>query len=106
MQERSMGTSSFKHLKMNVHRCCYRLPRKLAQPKCDTGSAGLTYVVSRDIGANQKRRSILNEQQCNINCADNLVHFAVFVIILQPTVVWKLSTTTLPPIPAIQYITM
>ena len=40
-----------------------------------------------------------------MNNADNLVTFAVFVmIILQPTVVGKLSTTTLPPIPAIQHI--
>ena len=79
---------------MNVHRCCYRLLRRLAQPRCDTGSAGLTYVVSRDIGANQKQRNISN------------VHFAVFVIILQLTVVQKLSTTTLPSIPAIQHITL
>ena len=42
-----------------------------------------------------------------MNNADNLVTFAVFfMIILQPTVVWKLSTTTLPPIPAIQHITL
>ena len=42
-----------------------------------------------------------------MNNADNLVTFAVFVmIILQPTVVWKLSTTTLPPIQVIQHITL
>ena len=42
-----------------------------------------------------------------MNNADNLVTFAVFVmIILQPTVVWELSTTTLPPIPAIQHVTL
>ena len=42
-----------------------------------------------------------------MNNADNLVTFAVFVIIiLQPTVVWELSTTTLPLIPAIQHITL
>ena len=41
-----------------------------------------------------------------MNNADNLVTFAVFVmIILQPTVVWQLSTTTLPLIPAILHIT-
>ena len=32
--------------------------------------------------------------------------FTVFVIILQPTVVWQLNTTTLPPIPAILHITL
>ena len=42
-----------------------------------------------------------------MNNADNLVTFAVFVmIILQPTVVWELSTTTLPPVPAIQHVTL
>ena len=42
-----------------------------------------------------------------MNNADNLVTFAVFVmIILQPTVVWKPSTTTLPLIPAILHITL
>ena len=42
-----------------------------------------------------------------MNNADNLVTFAVFVmIILQPTVVRKLSTTTLPPVPAILHITL
>ena len=42
-----------------------------------------------------------------MNNADNLVTFAVFVmIILQPTVVRKLNTTTLPLIPAIQHITL
>ena len=42
-----------------------------------------------------------------MNNADNVVTFAVFVmIILQPTVVRKLSTTTLPLIPAIQHITL
>ena len=42
-----------------------------------------------------------------MNNADNLVTFAVFVmIILQPTVVWQLSTTTLPLIPAILHITL
>ena len=42
-----------------------------------------------------------------MNNADNLVTFAVFVmIILQPTVVRKLNTTTLPLIPAILHITL
>ena len=42
-----------------------------------------------------------------MNNADNLVTFAVFVmIILQPTVVWKPSTTTLPLIPPILHITL
>ena len=42
-----------------------------------------------------------------MNNADNLVTFAVFVmIILQPTVVRKLNTTTFPPIPAILHITL
>ena len=42
-----------------------------------------------------------------MNYADNLVTFAVFVmIILQPTVVRKLNTTTLPLIPPIQHITL
>ena len=58
----SAGTSPFKQLKMNVPKCCYHLLRRLAQPRCDTGSAGLTYVVGRGIGANQKQRNILSEQ--------------------------------------------
>ena len=42
-----------------------------------------------------------------MNNADNLVTFAVFVIIiLQPTVIRKLNTTTLPLIPPIQHITL
>ena len=42
-----------------------------------------------------------------MNNEDNLVTFAVFVmIILQPTVVWKPSTTTLPLIPPILHITL
>ena len=42
-----------------------------------------------------------------MNNADNLGTFAVFVmIILQPTVARKLSTTTLPLIPAIEHITL